>query len=277
MSDDRFLIVLPTYNERENLPRVVEAIERQLPALPFAGDVLVVDDNSPDGTGDQAEELAARHDWIHVLHRAKKSGLGPAYLAGFDHALRNGYSHILEMDCDLSHPPEALPRMLAASADADLVLGSRYVEGGAVAGWPLSRRVISRGGCLYACTILGVRVNDLTGGFKCFRRWVLESLDLADVHAGGLRLPDRAHLSHAAPGRTGRRGADHVHRPDGRQLEDEPLDRRRGGMEGARAAATEHVGPARPPPGAGTGGTAGTLSAPCGRGCAPISTRRRRP
>ncbi len=185
MSDDRFLIVLPTYNERENLPRVVEAIERQLPALPFAGDVLVVDDNSPDGTGDQAEELAAQHDWIHVLHRAKKSGLGPAYLAGFDHALRNGYSHILEMDCDLSHPPEALPRMLGASADADLVLGSRYVEGGAVAGWPLSRRVISRGGCLYACTILGVRVNDLTGGFKCFRRWVLESLDLADVHAGG--------------------------------------------------------------------------------------------
>ena len=185
MSDDRFLIVLPTYNERENLPRVIEAIERQLPALPFAGDVLVVDDNSPDGTGDQAEELAARHDWIHVLHRAKKSGLGPAYLAGFDHALHNGYSHILEMDCDLSHPPEALPRMLGAAADADLVLGSRYVEGGAVAGWPLSRRVISRGGCLYACTILGVSVNDLTGGFKCFRRWVLESLDLADVHAGG--------------------------------------------------------------------------------------------
>ena len=231
--------------------------------------MLVVDDNSPDGTGDQAEELAAGATGSTSCTGAKKGGLGPAYLAGFDHALRNGYSHILEMDCDLSHPPEALPRMLEASADADLVLGSRYVEGGAVAGWPLSRRVISRGGCLYARTILGVRVNDLTGGFKCFRRWVLESLDLADVHAGGLRLPDRAHLSHAAPGRAGRRGADHVHRPHGRQLEDEPLDRRRGGVEGARAAAPEHVRPAGPPSGAGTGGTAGTLSATHVCGAAP--------
>jgi dolichol-phosphate mannosyltransferase len=185
MSDDRFLIVLPTYNERENLPRVIEAIAAQLSGLPFPGDVLVVDDSSPDGTGEMADALAAEHDWLHVLHRPKKGGLGPAYLAGFDHALRNGYSHVLEMDCDLSHPPEALPRILEASADADLVLGSRYVPGGAVAGWPASRRVISRGGCLYARTILGVRINDLTGGFKCFRRWVLESLDLADVHAGG--------------------------------------------------------------------------------------------
>ncbi len=185
MSDDRFLIVLPTYNERENLPREIEAIEKQLHLLPFAGDVLVVDDNSPDGTGAIADDLAARHDWVQVLHRAKKGGLGPAYLAGFDYGLRNGYSHILEMDCDLSHPPEALPSMLEASADADLVLGSRYVAGGDVAGWPLSRRFISRGGCLYARTVLGVQVNDLTGGFKCFRRWVLESLDLADVHAGG--------------------------------------------------------------------------------------------
>jgi dolichol-phosphate mannosyltransferase len=185
MSDDRFLIVLPTYNERENLPRVVEAIAAQLPGLPFPGDVLVVDDSSPDGTGEMADALAAEHDWPQVLHRPKKGGLGPAYLAGFDHALRNGYSHVLEMDCDLSHPPEALPRILEAAADADLVLGSRYVPGGAVAGWPASRRVISRGGCLYARTVLGVRINDLTGGFKCFRRWVLESLDLADVHAGG--------------------------------------------------------------------------------------------
>jgi dolichol-phosphate mannosyltransferase len=185
MSDDRFLIVLPTYNERENLPRVIEAIAAQLPGLPFPGDVLVVDDSSPDGTGEAADALAAEHDWLHVLHRPKKGGLGPAYLAGFDYALRHGYSHVLEMDCDLSHPPDALPRILEASAGADLVLGSRYVPGGAVAGWPVSRRVISRSGCLYARTVLGVRINDLTGGFKCFRRWVLESLDLADVHAGG--------------------------------------------------------------------------------------------
>ena len=185
MDAERFLIVLPTYEERDNLPRVVEQIEAVLPALPFAGDVLVVDDSSPDGTGDLADELAAVRPWMHVLHRPRKEGLGPAYVAGFGWALERDYSHILEMDCDLSHPPAALPAMLDASRHADLVLGSRYVAGGGVEGWPASRRAISRGGCLYARTVLGVRLHDLTGGFKCFRRWVLESLDLSDVHAGG--------------------------------------------------------------------------------------------
>ena len=185
MDAERFLIVLPTYEERDNLPRVVEQIEAVLPALPFAGDVLVVDDSSPDGTGELADELAAGRPWMHVLHRPRKEGLGPAYVAGFGWALERDYSHILEMDCDLSHPPAALPAMLEASRHADLVLGSRYVAGGGVEGWPASRRVISRGGCLYARTVLGVGLHDLTGGFKCFRRWVLESLDLSDVHAGG--------------------------------------------------------------------------------------------
>ena len=185
MDAERFLIVLPTYEERDNLPRVVEQIEAVLPALPFAGDVLVVDDSSPDGTGELADELAAARPWMHVLHRPRKEGLGRAYVAGFGWALERDYSHILEMDCDLSHPPAALPAMLDASRHADLVLGSRYVAGGGVEGWPASRRAISRGGCLYARTVLGVRLHDLTGGFKCFRRWVLESLDLSDVHAGG--------------------------------------------------------------------------------------------
>jgi dolichol-phosphate mannosyltransferase len=185
VSEDRYLIVLPTYNERENLARMVEALEAVRPSTPFDGDALIVDDSSPDGTGGLADELAADRDWLHVMHRAAKEGLGPAYLAGFGWALDRPYTHILEMDCDLSHPPDRLPAMLEAAADADLVLGSRYVDGGGVEGWPLSRKVISRGGCTYARLILGVPIRDLTGGYKCFRRWVLEQLDLRDVHAGG--------------------------------------------------------------------------------------------
>jgi dolichol-phosphate mannosyltransferase len=185
VNGDRFLIVLPTFNEAENLPRMVAALDRVRGGLPIAGDVLVVDDGSPDGTGRLADDLASRNPWLHVMHRDAKQGLGRAYLAGFAWALERDYSHILEMDCDLSHPVEALPAMLAASNDADLVLGSRYVPGGGVAGWPLSRRLISRGGCTYARLILGVGVHDLTGGYKCFRRWVLEQLDLSHVGAGG--------------------------------------------------------------------------------------------
>jgi dolichol-phosphate mannosyltransferase len=185
MDPDRYLIVLPTYDERENLPRMVEALEAVRARMPFAGEVLVVDDNSPDGTGRLADDLAGRLDWLSVLHRPGKQGLGRAYLAGFDWALQRPYSHIVEMDSDLSHPVTALPAMLTAAEHADLVLGSRYTPGGGVDGWPLSRRLISRGGCGYARRILGVDVRDLTGGFKCFRRWVLESLDLSDVRAGG--------------------------------------------------------------------------------------------
>jgi dolichol-phosphate mannosyltransferase len=185
VEQSRYLIVLPTYDERENLPRMVAALDEIREQVPFEGDVLVVDDNSPDGTGRLADELAASHDWLHVLHRAGKQGLGRAYLAGFAWALERPYTHVIEMDCDLSHPVAALPRMLEASVHADLVLGSRYVAGGGVEGWPLTRRFISRGGCTYARLVLGVPVSDLTGGFKCFRRWVLESLDLSHVRAGG--------------------------------------------------------------------------------------------
>ncbi|HEY0386923.1 MAG TPA: polyprenol monophosphomannose synthase [Gaiellales bacterium] len=185
MDADRYLIVLPTYDERDNLPRMVASIDAIRDQLPMPGDVLVVDDGSPDGTGDVADELAAHHEWLSVLHRTEKRGLGRAYLAGFAWALERPYTHVIEMDCDLSHPVDALPAILAASADADLVLGSRYTAGGGVEGWPVSRKLISRGGCAYARLVLGVDIRDLTGGFKCFRRWVLESLDLRDVRAGG--------------------------------------------------------------------------------------------
>jgi dolichol-phosphate mannosyltransferase len=183
--EDRYLIVLPTYDERENLPRVVQALEHVRREVPFEGDVLVVDDGSPDGTGTVADGLAASHDWMHVMHRTAKEGLGRAYVAGFRWALERPYTHVLEMDCDLSHPPEAVPRLVAATTHADLALGSRYVTGGGVVGWPLHRRLISRGGSFYARHWLSVHVSDLTGGFKCFRRWVLETLDLDAVHGQG--------------------------------------------------------------------------------------------
>jgi dolichol-phosphate mannosyltransferase len=182
---DRFVIVLPTYNEQANLERVIEALAEVRTRTPFPGDVVVVDDSSPDGTGRLADELARRHEWMHVLHGPAKRGLGRAYLDGFRWALERDYSHILEMDADLSHPPEAVPRMLAAAADADLVLGSRYVAGGGIVGWPVHRRLISRGGSLYARTLLGVPIRDMTSGFKCFRRRVLESADLDSVHGQG--------------------------------------------------------------------------------------------
>src|SRR6478609_207697 len=152
---------------------MIDALAAIRDQVPMPGEVLVVD------------HLAARHDWLHTLHRPGKQGLGRAYLAGFEWALQRPFSHIIEMDCDLSHPVSTLPAMLAASQHADLVLGSRYTAGGGVDGWPLHRRLISRGGCAYARLVLGVPVHDLTGGFKCFRRWVLESLDLSHVRAGG--------------------------------------------------------------------------------------------
>src|SRR5512137_1304657 len=148
-------------------------------------DVLVVDDNSPDGTGRIADELAAADPRVHVLHRAGKEGLGKAYLAAFAWALARDYGLVLEMDCDFSHDPKYLPGMLAAAGEADLVLGSRYVEGGGTVNWGWLRKLISRGGSLYARTILGLSVRDLTGGFKCFRREVLEAIDLASVECTG--------------------------------------------------------------------------------------------
>jgi len=178
-------LVVPTYNEAENLEPLLAAV---LPALAAGSEdphVLVVDDDSPDGTGRLAERLAATDPRVHVLHHGAKAGLGRAYLAGFKHALAAGADRVLEMDADFSHDPADLPRLLAASAEADLVLGSRYVRGGGVADWGAGRRLLSRGGSLYARTVLGVRVSDLTGGFKCFRREVLAALDLDGVRANG--------------------------------------------------------------------------------------------
>ena len=198
--------------------------------------VLVIDDNSPDGTGELADRLAAELEAVEVLHRPHKEGLGPAYLAGFRRALELGAELVVEIDCDFSHDPADVPRLLAAAEDADLVLGSRYVPGGSVENWGAVRRAISSGGSLYARLLLGVPVRDLTGGFKCFRRAVLETIDLDAIHSQGLRLPDRADLSRAAPRLPRPRGADPLRRPRGRRLEDVALDRARGDLEGAAPA-----------------------------------------
>ncbi len=175
-------LVLPTYNEAENLKAVVEAV---LGRLPESRRVLVVDDASPDGTGRIADDLAATHDDVEVLHRPRKEGLGPAYAAGFDVALEGGAALVAQMDADFSHDPDDLPRLIAAAEHADLVLGSRYVDGGAVTDWGPLRRLISRGGSAYARTVLGVGVRDLTGGFKVFRRAVLEAIEPETVASHG--------------------------------------------------------------------------------------------
>ena len=180
MQVPKAVVCLPTYNERENLEPMLRAL----------GDkdvhVLVIDDNSPDGTGELADRLAAELDYVEVLHRERKEGLGPAYLAGFRQALSGDAEFVLEMDCDFSHDPNDVPRLIAAVADgADVALGSRYVPGGGVRNWGLLRRVISAGGSLYARVVLGVQVRDLTGGFKCYRRSVLETIELDSIHSKG--------------------------------------------------------------------------------------------
>ena len=178
-------LILPTFNEAENVEAVLLAALEQLAATSMEHTILVVDDGSPDGTGEIADRLAGEHPQVRVMHRPAKQGLGRAYLAGFDHALANGADLILEMDADFSHDPADLPRLLAAADAADLVLGSRYVPGGGVQNWGRPRRILSRGGSWYARVLLGVPVHDLTGGFKCFNRRVLEALDLRGVHADG--------------------------------------------------------------------------------------------
>jgi dolichol-phosphate mannosyltransferase len=179
----RATICLPTYNERENLPRMIAALAGVL----REGDrVLVIDDNSPDGTGAVADELAAAHGFVDVLHRERKEGLGRAYIAGFRRALAGDAELVLEMDCDFSHDPADVPRLIeAAEKGADLVLGSRYVHGGRTRNWGLTRRLISRGGSIYAGVFLHMGVKDPTGGFKCFRRDVLEALDLDAITPRG--------------------------------------------------------------------------------------------
>ena len=203
MSGEPWLI-LPTYNEAENIEPIVLAAGQVLAGasarLPSVADVgkskegfrvLVVDDSSPDGTGELADQLAAEHDWVEVLHRAEKNGIGPAYLAGFRHALDRGAGYVMEMDSDFSHDPADLARLLEATArgsaggDADLALGSRYVPGGGVTDWGLLRRLVSEGGSTYARWVLSLQVRDLTGGFKCFRREVLEAIHFDSVRSQG--------------------------------------------------------------------------------------------
>ena len=175
------LIVVPTYNERENLPRLAQ----RLRSLPVPVDLLVVDDNSPDGTGKIADELAAQHPEIHALHRAEKNGLGRAYIAGFKWALERGYEFVFEMDGDFSHNPDDIPSLLAAVRDADLALGSRYINGIRIMNWPLSRLMLSKGAAKYVQIITGMPFTDPTGGFKCFRRRSLQAINLEAVRSNG--------------------------------------------------------------------------------------------
>jgi dolichol-phosphate mannosyltransferase len=178
----RACVCIPTYNEREN----IEPMLRTLAGLLGPDDrVLVIDDGSPDGTGEIAERLGRVLGLVEVLHRKQKEGLGWAYVAGFGWALEHGAELVLEMDCDFSHDPVDVPRLIEAASEADLVIGSRYVQGGGTRNWSLVRKAISRGGSFYARTLLGIRVRDLTGGFKCYRRRVLETIELDTISARG--------------------------------------------------------------------------------------------
>lgn len=178
---DKILVIIPTYDERENLPLI---LDRLLKAVPTAH-VLVADDGSPDGTGRIADERAAADERVHVLHRSEKAGLGAAYVAGFGWGLERGYEVLVEMDADGSHAPEQLPRLLDALQHADVVLGSRYVSGGTVVNWPKRRELLSRGGNLYSRFALGVRIYDITGGYRAYRDVVLRSLELDQVASHG--------------------------------------------------------------------------------------------
>lgn len=178
----RVLTVIPTYNEKENLPVVVERLRTAMPE----GHILVVDDNSPDGTGEIADQLSSKDSNIHVLHRTVKDGLGGAYLAGFDWGLAEGYDVLVEMDADGSHQPEQLPLLVKAVEDgADLAIGSRYIPGGKTKNWPVHRQILSRGANLYTKLILGTKINDITAGFRAFRRDALERLNLEDIDSKG--------------------------------------------------------------------------------------------
>ena len=175
------LVIIPTYNEKENIREITPQILKKDPSI----DVLIVDDNSPDGTGEIADEMAGENSRIKVLHREKKAGLGTAYKTGFKYALENGYDHIFEMDADFSHDPKYIPRFLETVKEADLVLGSRYISGVNVINWPMSRLILSYYANVYTRWVTGLPVRDATGGFKCFRREVLEKIDLDKVQSEG--------------------------------------------------------------------------------------------
>jgi len=181
----RLVVCLPTYNEIQNLEPMVRALGEVFEREALDGRVLVIDDASPDGTGELADRLAAELPYVEVLHRQAKQGLGPAYIAGFRRALAEEAELVMEMDCDFSHSPDHLPRLVLAASRADLVIGSRYVPGGRVENWGLGRRLVSRAGSVYARLVLGIDVHDLTGGFKCFHRIVLETIDLDSVSSLG--------------------------------------------------------------------------------------------
>jgi len=181
----RVVVCLPTYNERDNLEPMVRALDDVVRRHELDARVLVIDDSSPDGTGELADRLTGEFRFLSVLHRPRKEGLGPAYLAGFVWALATDADRIVEMDCDFSHDPDDLPRLIGATQNADLALGSRYVEGGGTRDWGLGRRAVSRFGSLYARVLLGVGIRDLTGGFKCFRRSVLEGIGLERISTKG--------------------------------------------------------------------------------------------
>lgn len=194
----RILVIVPTYNEIDNIEPLLKAIFHYLPQT----HVLVVDDNSPDGTGQRVDQLIQQDPRLHILHRSQKDGLGKAYLAGFQYALQNNYDFILQMDADFSHPPSFLPALLepCQNGSADFCLGSRYVKGGKIEGWSLLRRGISYFGSIYARFCLRLSVRDLTGGFKCWKREVLASIDLDSLQSAGycfqIELTYRAHLRH---------------------------------------------------------------------------------
>jgi dolichol-phosphate mannosyltransferase len=191
----RVLVVIPTYNERDNLEWIVDRVRSAVPTV----DVLVVDDGSPDGTGEVADKLAASDEQVSVLHRTEKAGLGAAYLHGFRIALDRGYDVVGEMDADGSHQPEQLPSLLSALADADLVIGSRWVPGGSVVNWPLPRKILSVGGNLYARILLGIPLRDITAGYRLFRRSTLEAIDLSSVESAGyIFQTDLAFRTHRA-------------------------------------------------------------------------------
>ncbi|MEO8289569.1 MAG: polyprenol monophosphomannose synthase [Gaiellaceae bacterium] len=181
----RLVLCLPTYNERANLEPLARRLGEVLAEASLEARVLVIDDSSPDGTGELADRLSQTLSYLSVLHRPKKEGLGPAYIAGFRWALEQGAELVLQMDCDFSHDPADIPRLVEAAEEADLALGSRYVEGGGTVNWGRSRQAISRFGSIYARALLGVSVRDLTGGFKCYRREVLESIPLERVRTKG--------------------------------------------------------------------------------------------
>ena len=210
----RIWVVIPTYNEAENVGPIVRAVAEQLDRVaPGEHRILIVDDSSPDGTGRTAEQLAEEMPAVEVMHRASKTGLGRAYIAGFEHALAAAPSWSSRWTLTSPTIRSTSLTLLAAAESADLVLGSRYVHGGAVQNWGIMRKAISRGGSFYARTVLGLKVRDLTGGFKCIHRSVLEAIDLRSIARGRLRVPDRGHLSRHPVGVHGAGGADRVRRP----------------------------------------------------------------